>query len=119
MTPRRAPLDKPAAAPMRDVLDHLLALANRLRRNNASKWNVTLAQWQAAVTDVLVALDASRDSELASEILVIRSAVRRLADSGEARFASARVGRLPDSSHAGKRFNDDLDRFRQCAAAEL
>jgi hypothetical protein len=99
--------------PMREALDRLLTLANVLRRNNASKWNVSLAEWQSAVGDVLVALESCRDQDLAREILIIRSAVRRLANSGEARFASVSVGRLPDSSLTGERFSDDLERLRQ------
>jgi hypothetical protein len=95
---------------MRAALDHLLALANALRRNNASKWNVSLTEWKAAVGDVLVALEHCHEEQLAREI---RSAVRRLANSGEARFGSVSVGRLPDSSLAGERFCNDLEALRQ------
>ena len=71
---------------------------------------IALAEWQAAVCDVLVALEQCHDEQLAREI---RSAVRRLANSGEARFGSVSVGRLPHSSLAGERFCDDLKVLRQ------
>jgi hypothetical protein len=98
---------------MRRALDRLLTLANVLRRNNADKWGVSLAEWQTAVSEVLIALEACSDEGLAQEILVVRSAVRRLAASGEARFSSVGVGRLPDSSIEGERFCDDLEALRQ------
>jgi hypothetical protein len=98
---------------MREALDRLMTLANALRRNNANKWNLSLAEWQAAVGNVLVALERCDDEKLARDI---RSNVRRLANSGEARFGSVSVGRHPDSSQAGERFCDDLETLRQRAA---
>jgi hypothetical protein len=98
---------------MREALDRLLTFANALRRNNANKWDLSLAEWQAAVENFVVALERCDDENLVREI---RSAVRRLANSGEARFSSVSVGRLPDSSQAGERFCDDLTTLRQRAA---
>jgi hypothetical protein len=97
------------------AVDRLLTLADDLRRDNASKWALSLAEWQAAVDDVLVKTDSIRDASLAEVCRAVRAAVRRLANSGEARFDSVSVGRLPGSSLAGQRFCDDLEALQRCA----
>jgi len=96
------------------AIDRLLALAHQLRRNNASKWESSINEWQAAVADVLSAMDHDPIVDpLAEGSRAVRSHVRRLANSGEARLHSAMVGRLPDSSLAGRRFDDDLETFQR------
>jgi hypothetical protein len=92
-----------------DALDRLLALARDLRRNNPKKWSVSLVEWQSAVSDALNATELRSDDRVVEAIRAVRNAVRRLANSGEARFGSAAVGREPDSSIDGRRFCDDLE----------
>jgi len=94
-----------------DALAVLLRLAEQLRRTNAAKWGITEAEWQAAARRVADAPvpHQSDAAPVSHAIRAAQSAGRRLSNSGEARFGSARVGRDPDSSHAGKRFNRDLD----------
>ena|SRR5215831_688960 len=86
-----------------DAVGCLLRLADKLRRRNAVKWGLSVIDWQTAVTDVLDALDSTetqfdKSEAVANTIRAARSSVRRLADSGAARFASASVARDPDSS---------------------
>jgi|SRR5262245_2564148 len=102
-----------------DALAGLLGLAEQLRRNNATKWRVTPEEWQAAVQGVLTAPVPHPDdpAPVAKAIRAARSAGMRLGDSGEARLGSARVGRQPDSSLAGRRFCDDLDSVKQRLSA--
>jgi hypothetical protein len=92
-----------------EVIDRLMVLADRLRRTNAGKWDLSFAEWQAAVNEVLSAPEPRLDDEVAHATKAVRNAVRRLANSGEARFGSASVGRDPNSSLAGNRFYDDLE----------
>jgi hypothetical protein len=101
-----------------DALAGLLRLADRLRRTNAAKWEVTQARWQAAIRGVLTAPAPLPDdpAPVAGAIRAARSAGLRLGYSGEARLGSAGVGRHPDSSLAGRRFYGDLDAAEWCLA---
>jgi len=90
----------------------LLELADGLRRTNADKWRLSLIDWEAAVNEALSALSElqrGKSEATVEAIQAARNAVRRLANSGEARFASASHGSDPNSSLAGRRFDDDLE----------
>jgi hypothetical protein len=91
------------------AIDRLLKLADGLRRNNAMKWEFSLAEWQAALNDVLSAPTPRLGDDVLESLRAVLSAARRLGNSVEARFGSASVGRDPDSSLAGRRFRDDLE----------
>lgn len=101
-----------------EALSALLRLAEHLRRTNAAKWEATEAEWQAAVRGVTVAPAPYSDdpTSVSQAILAAQSAGRRLGNSGQARFASASVGRHPDSSQAGERFYGDMDAVRDRVA---
>jgi hypothetical protein len=75
-----------------EALAILLRLAEQLRRTNAAKWEITEAQWQAAVQEAATStVPNPNDSAYVSEALrAARSACRRLGNSGDARFGSAR-----------------------------
>jgi phosphatidylserine/phosphatidylglycerophosphate/cardiolipin synthase-like enzyme len=96
-----------------DGIGRLLALAADLRRTNAAKWGLSLRDWLASVKEVLTNFENREGDSLqiVEAVRAARSAVRRLANSGEARFDSASVGRDPDSSNSGRRFYDDLERL--------
>ena len=97
-----------------ESIHHLLHIGGILRRTNASKWGFTLDDWQAAVNAGLQAASPSADESVAEAERAVKAAVRRLSNSGEARFASASVGCNPDTSLAGRRFVDDLEALRDC-----
>jgi hypothetical protein len=99
---------------IKSAADRVLAMGNDLKRNNASKWAFSVADWQAAIDDVLKASETQQNDVLEKMCRRIRSAVRRLANSGEARFGSENAGRLPDSSLAGERFCKDLEALHEC-----
>jgi hypothetical protein len=94
-----------------DAVAGMLLLADKLRRGNAAKWDLTLSAWQAAVRGILCAPvpHADHPASVVEAIREARSAGLRLGDSGEARLGSVSVGRDPDSSLAGARFYDDFD----------
>jgi hypothetical protein len=94
-----------------DSLAGILCLADQLRRTNAARWGLTLAEWQVALRGILTAPVPHPDDPavVAEAIRAARSAGLRLGDSGEARLGSASVGRHPDSSLAGRRFYNDLE----------
>src|SRR5262245_45903391 len=97
-----------------ESIETLLHCASGLRRDDCQN---QLDGWTGAVKRVLAQFDDSpiAPTSTASEaMLAANSAVRRLADSGDARCASASVGRKPDSSLAGRRFNDDVERVMKC-----
>jgi hypothetical protein len=97
-----------------EAIEALLARADGLRRDDCQS---LIGDWTDAVRRVLVIFDACPISTVSASIdalLAARSAVRRLADSGEARCVTASAGRKPDSSHAGRRFRDDVERVEKC-----
>jgi hypothetical protein len=98
-----------------ESLVRLLALADRLRRTNAAKWKLSREDWLAAVQGALNAPE-SRPSDretVAEAIRLTHKAVRRLANSGEARLCSLITSRHPDSSLEGQRYYEDLELAHQ------
>jgi hypothetical protein len=89
-----------------DAFARLLQLADRLRRTNSAKWGITREDWLCAVQTVLnlAELRPCSAAKVTESIRLAHLAVRRLANSGEARLCSPQTTRHPDSSEAGRRF---------------
>jgi hypothetical protein len=92
-----------------DALARLVDLAAHLRRTNAAKWPFSRAEWHATVAAVLdsTELRESDPAELMAAFQATRSLVRRIAHSGDGRFANANVLRTPPDTG---QFYEDLDR---------
>lgn len=73
-----------------DAISKLIHLASSLRRNDVSKWPISLGDWTAAANAAIA--EVEKKSNESVDVQRLRRAIERLSKSGDVRFASAGSG---------------------------